>query len=521
MGGVAAKADASEGAGAADSGPPLVEARDVCKNFGGVRAVADASVAIGRASIHGLVGENGAGKSTLGKMIAGVHMPDAGELLVDGRVVHYRSPHDALKDGLTMIAQELALVPKRTVIENVFLGVETRRFGVVNRRSLRARFDELNDQTGFGLRGDALVGSLRVADQQKVEIMRAIARNARLIVMDEPTAALTVDEAEKLFEIVRRLRTEGTTLVYVSHFLQEVLDLVDSVTVMKDGRLVRTARAADETVESLVTAMLGRSLDVTFPEKAFPPEDANVALEVADLTRAGVIEDISLTVRAGEIVGMAGLIGSGRSEVARAIFGADPIDRGTVRLNGREVKIKSPRHAKRLGIALLPESRKDQGLIMTRPIFENVTLPHLSDVSVGSVVVPRREEGASRDELQKVDARYDALSAPVTTLSGGNQQKVLFAKWLFRRPAVLLADEPTRGVDVGAKKSIYDLITALAADGMGVLLISSELEEVLGLAHRVLVMRGGRIVAEFDGRTVTEDAVMRAAFATDLAEEAA
>ena len=521
MGGVEATTVASDGAGAGDSGPPLVEVRGVCKNFGGVRAVADASITIDRASIHGLVGENGAGKSTLGKMIAGVHMPDTGELLVDGRVVHYHSPHDALKDGLTMIAQELALVPKRTVIENVFLGVETSTLGFVNRGSLRARFDELNDQTGFGLPGDALVGSLRVADQQKVEIMRAIARNARLIVMDEPTAALTVDEAEKLFETVRRLREEGTAIVYVSHFLQEVLDLVDCVTVMKDGRIVRTTPAASETAESLVSAMLGRSLDVTFPDKRFPSEDAPVVLEVADLTRAGVIEDISLTVRAGEIVGMGGLIGSGRSEVARAIFGADPIDSGTVKLNGREVKIRSPRHAKKIGIALLPESRKDQGLIMRRPIFENVTLPHLPDVSVAEVMVPRREEGASRDQLQQVDARYDTLGAPVTTLSGGNQQKVLFAKWLFRRPAVLIADEPTRGVDVGAKKSIYELITSLAADGMAVLLISSELEEVLGLAHRVLVMRGGRIVAEFDGRTVTEDAVMRAAFATEFTEEAA
>jgi ABC-type sugar transport system ATPase subunit len=521
MGGVEANPVAREGAGSDDSGPPLVEARGVCKNFGGVRAVADASIRIGGASIHGVVGENGAGKSTLGKMIAGVHMPDSGELLVDGRTVNYHSPHDALKDGLTMIAQELALVPKRTVIENVFLGVETSTLGVVNRGSLRARFDELNDQTGFGLPGDALVGSLRVADQQKVEIMRAIARDARLIVMDEPTAALTVDEAEKLFEIVRRLREEGTAIVYVSHFLQEVLDLVDCVTVMKDGRIVRTAAAASETAETLVSAMLGRSLDVTFPDKAFPPEDAPVALEVADLTRTGVVEDISLTVRAGEIVGMAGLIGSGRSEVARAIFGADPIDRGTIKLNGRDAKIRSPRQAKKLGIALLPESRKDQGLIMRRPISENVTLPHLPDVSVGQVVAPRREEGASREQLKTVDARYDSLSAPVTTLSGGNQQKVLFAKWLFRRPAVLIADEPTRGVDVGAKKSIYDLITSLAAEGMAVLLISSELEEVLGLAHRVLVMRGGRIVAEFDGRSVTEDAVMRAAFATDVTEEAA
>jgi ABC-type sugar transport system ATPase subunit len=326
---------------------------------------------------------------------------------------------------------------------------------------------------------------------------------------------LTLDESDRLFELVRRLQGFGTTIVYVSHFLAEVLEVADTVTVLRDGRVVRTAPAAEETPQRLVSAMLGRSVDLTFPDKQPPALDAPVVLSVRGLSRPPTIRDVSLEVRAGEIVGLAGLVGSGRSEVARAIFGADRLDAGSIEFAGRPIRNRSPRAAIRRGIVMLPEDRKTQGLLMLRSILDNVTLPHLDSVSHAGVVsttAERREAGGLIDSL---DVRTRSKTARVSTLSGGNQQKVLFARWLFRTPRLFIADEPTRGVDVGAKLAIYELLHGLAREGIGVLLISSEHEELLGLAHRVVVMRAGRVVAEFDGETMSEDAVLHAAFATE------
>jgi ABC-type sugar transport system ATPase subunit len=488
--------------------------RGVDKRFGGVHALRAVDLEIERGTIHGLVGENGAGKSTLGKIVAGVQRPDDGELWVDGRRVSYSSPRDALHDGLTIITQEPTLVPHRSVLENVFLGLESSTAGVVERRKLRRRYDELVERAAIELPANAHAGSLRVADQQKVEILRAIARNARLVVMDEPTSALTTNESARLFEVVRRLRERGTTIIYVSHLLEEVLALVDTVTVLRDGKVVRTGAAAEESPERLVSAMLGRSMELVFPEKTDIPAEAPVVLSVRGLSRPPAVHDVSFQIREGEIVGLAGLIGSGRSEVARAIFGADRPAAGEILVAGRQVRIRTPRAGVRAGIALLPEDRKTQGLLMLRSIVDNVTLPHLGEVSRLSVVARREERKAASALMDRVDVRAKGPTAKVSTLSGGNQQKVLFAKWLFKPPRVFIADEPTRGVDVGAKRAIYDLIQSLAAEGKAVLLISSEHEEILGLAHRVFVMRGGRIVAELDGESMSEEAILRAAFAT-------
>jgi ABC-type sugar transport system ATPase subunit len=493
---------------------PHVELRAIAKRFGGVQALSGIDLRIERAAIHALVGENGAGKSTLGKILAGVHRPDEGELVVDGLRVDFRSPRDALRAGITMIAQEPTLVPHRSVLENVFLGIEGGTLGVVDERGMHRRFRALVEESGIELSPRRLARTLRVADQQKVEVLRAIARDARLVIMDEPTSALTTDEADRLFQLVRHLRDRGTTIVYVSHFLPEVLALVDTVTVLRDGRLVQTGPASEETPDRLVTAMLGRSLDLTFPEKSSLADDAPVVLSVEKLSAPPGVEEVSFDVRAGEIVGLAGLIGSGRSEVARAIFGADGSKRGVVRLDGRPLKIRSPRDAIRHGIVMLPEDRKGQGLVMLRSVADNVTLAHLGEISHGGVLRMKDERRKAGELVRRVDVRTRSLSARVDSLSGGNQQKVLFAKWLFRTPRVFIADEPTRGIDVGAKLAIYELIRALAASGIGVLLISSEQEEVLGLAHRVLVMRAGRVVAEHDGRTVTKDEILHAAFAT-------
>jgi rhamnose transport system ATP-binding protein len=492
-----------------------VEVRGISKRFGGVLALDGIELEIARGSIHALVGENGAGKSTLGKILSGVHRADEGELWVEGRRVDYRSPRDALADGITIIAQEPTLVPHRSLQENVYLGVEGGRAGIVNRRRTSRRFAALVRESGIELPARRLARTLRVADQQKVEVLRAIAREAKLFVMDEPTSALTTDESDRLFELIRRLRDRGATIVYVSHFLPEVLALADTVTVLRDGKLVRTSPTADETPDTLVSAMLGRALDLTFPDKALLQPDAPIVLSVRALARPPAVQEVSFEIRAGEIVGLAGLLGSGRSEVARAIFGADRRSAGVVAVDGKLLDARSPRAAIRKGVVMLPEDRKRQGLLMLRSIVDNVTLPHLGDLSSGGVMALRSERKRTSELIARLDVRARSNKVRVNTLSGGNQQKVLFAKWLFHRPRVFIADEPTRGVDVGAKLAIHRLIHSLAAEGMAVLLISSEHEEVLGLAHRVLVMRAGRIVAEFDGETMSEDAVLHAAFATE------
>lgn len=495
-----------------------VSLRGVSKRFGGAHALraVDLDVAVG--AIHGLVGENGAGKSTLGKIITGVHTQDEGTLTVDGRQVTYRAPREALRDGLAIIAQELSLVPQLTVVENVLLGQEPRRAGVLSAAALRRRFDERLAGMRFDLPLDQPVGSLRVADQQKVEIMRAVARQAKLIVMDEPTAALTPDERERLFETMRHLRSEGTTIVFVSHALHDVLDLCDTVTILRDGQLVQTAPAAEETVESLVKAMIGRSFDTSFPPKRLPSADAPVVFAAEGISSAAGVRNVSLRIRAGEIVGLAGLIGSGRSEVARAMFGADRLTGGVLRIDGQEVQLRSPRDGIRRGLAMVPESRKDQGLMMMSPVAHNVSIANLGAFQRGGVVRSARETAAVRAEVERVDVRAASLRMPVGALSGGNQQKVLFARWMLRHPRVLIADEPTRGVDIGAKRAIYELLVELASEqNMGVLVISSELEEVIGLAHRVIVMRQGTAAGELSGADMTEANVLRLAFGTDKA----
>jgi simple sugar transport system ATP-binding protein/ribose transport system ATP-binding protein len=485
---------------------------DVSKNFGGVHALSSVSVSIERGSVHAFVGENGAGKSTLGRIVAGVLVPDGGRLLLDGDAVSFRSPREALDRGIAAIAQEPSIVPQLTVAENVFLGSEPRASGFIRRRALRRAYAELARSAGFDLRGDASAGRLRTAEQQKVEILRALSRNATTIVMDEPAAALSAPETAQLHEIIRSLAARGTTIILISHFLREVLELAQTVTILRDGHLIRTAPTAEETEESLVVGMLGRPLTSAFPPKAPPPPDAPVALSVRELRAPGV-SDATFEVRAGEIVGLAGLVGAGRSEVARAIFGAARLQGGAAVLSTGAELGRSPRRSLRAGVAMIPESRKDQGLIFGRSAIENVTLARLADVTRAGVVRRRAERRLATGVLDRCDVRGGSYSAPVRTLSGGNQQKVLLARTMLCEPRVVLADEPTRGVDIGAKRAIYDFLVELAAQGLGIVLISSELEEILGLAHRVLVMRRGSLVAELEGDAMTESAILAAAFA--------
>jgi len=489
----------------------------ITKRFGGVSALSDVSVEVRAGCIHALVGENGAGKSTLGKIIAGVHEPDSGGLYLGGVAVRFGSPRDARRYGVARVAQEPTLVPRRSVLENVYLGVEPSSVGFTRQKQLRKHYRHLEKELGYSLDPHDFAGSLRLADQQKVEVMRAVARNARVIVFDEPTASLPADDAERLFATVRQLSSAGTTVVYISHYLEEVLALADSVSVLRDGRLVRTAATGDETPETLIQAMLGRSLEHFFPERAQTFGINPPVLSVENLSLRGAFTDVSFEICAGEIVGLAGLVGSGRSEVAHAIFAAHKHDSGDVVMEGRKTRFRRPSDAMRAGIALVPENRTRQGLLMKRSVTENIALASLDDRSIAGVVNQTQERRLAREMVERLDVRTSELTTHAGALSGGNQQKLLFARWLARSPKVLIVDEPTRGVDVGAKSAIYGLLKELADRGTAVLLISSEIEEIVGLSDRVLVMRDGRLVAEFERSQATEDAVIVAAFAATSA----
>jgi ABC-type sugar transport system ATPase subunit len=494
----------------------LIELRGVGKSFGGLPVLTDIDLRLEPGSVHALVGENGAGKSTLSKIIAGIYSADTGALLVDGEETSFGTPREALDRGIAAIAQELALVPGLSVAENVFLGREPRTLGWVNRRKLRKAYLALAQRTGFTLDPDTLVGALRTADQQKVEILRALARGASLIIMDEPTAALSAHDTELLHGVVRQLAASGHTVLLISHFLAEVLELCDTVTILRDGHLIRTAPAAQETEATLIEGMLGRTLGSVFPPKPPAPTGGDDVLTVRDLVAPGV-NGVSLSIKPGEIVGLAGLVGAGRSEIAHAVYGAVRRYGGRVEVSGVECGPTVPA-ALSQGIFLIPESRKEQGLVLGRPIRQNVTLSNLGELAPGGWVRTARERRQAREILTRVTVAGDDRRN-VAALSGGNQQKVLFARALQRPRKVLIADEPTRGVDVGSRRAIYDLIVEQAAQGIGVLVISSDVEEVLGLAHRILVVRGGRIVGEFAGDEMTEENIITAAFADPITNE--
>jgi simple sugar transport system ATP-binding protein/ribose transport system ATP-binding protein len=496
---------------------PLLKARAVSKQFGGAQALVGVDLSLDRGEVHCLVGENGAGKSTLGKIIAGVVQLDGGSVEVDGKHVDYRAPRDALRDGITIVEQELSLVPAMTVAENVLLGIRGRgRAG-----SARRLVERLSSEFSLDLDVGEEVGRLPVAEQQKVEILRALARGSRLVVMDEPTARLAGGEAANLRKIIRRLAESGTTVVYVSHFLDEVLEVGDNVTVLRNGRVVRSSPARHETEESLVTAMLGREAVLGFPEKVCPDPSAIPVLEVEDLRGRKLDGAVGFAIQPGQIVGLAGLVGSGRTEVARLIFGADRPTGGRVRIDGEDIRGASTSEVISKGVSYLPESRKDLGLFMRMSSQENVTLSALGRVCRLGLVDRRRERRETSDVLERLAVHPPHPRARVETLSGGNQQKVLFAKWLWHSPRLLIADEPTRGVDVAAKFGIYELLAELAAGGMGVLLISSELDEIVGLSSRVVVMARRRQVAVLDGGDVCEDRILRCAFGGGVTKAAA
>lgn len=484
----------------------VVSVRDIVKSFGATRAVRGVTLDIPRGSIFGLVGENGAGKSTLAKVMAGIESPDSGTLTIGGSDVWLRNPHDGLKAGISMMAQEIMLVPDATVEENVLLGSMPRRGPFPDRRRMRSRFAELIELTEFSLDPKAKVGRLRIADQQKVEIMRALSQNSDMIIMDEPSAALTTDEVDRLHHAIREISKRGSSILLISHFLEEVLDLTDHVAVMRDGELVRVGLTSEETVDSLVAGMVGRFLDTEYQESR-AQADGPVRLSVSHLTRAPVLDDVSFEVRAGEILGLAGLIGSGRTEIARCIFGADPLDHGIIMIDGAEVHVSSPHGAIDKGMFMIPESRKEEGLALAASIADNLLMSTQKRRSRWGWVSGRRQASAAEKLAKEVDLRFSSVQQQVGSLSGGNQQKVLFGRAAEVGPRVLIVDEPTRGVDIAAKRAIHQTLEQMAATGVAVLFISSELEEVLGVCSRVLVIHRGRVQAEFQAPFDQEEVV--------------
>ena len=512
-------------------GADHVELRGVSKRFGATQAIDSADIVIRRGSIHALVGENGAGKSTVGKVISGVHTADSGSVIVDGHRHRFRSPRHAFAAGITALAQELALVPDRSVADNVFMGVESTRWGVVARGDMLRRFRSLVDRTGIAIDPTAIVRTLSVADQQRVEILRAVARHAEFVIMDEPTARLSAQERGQLHRLIRALRDQRITVLFISHFLDEVLELADAITIMRDGRVVKHTEPASETADSLVEAMIGRELGANFPPRPPRPDPSRTpVLRVRGLQHAGPKRPeapgsggsespfaappagLDLDVCAGEIVGIAGLVGSGRTEFVRSVYGADTAVAGNVRVEGEELARHKPRRAITLGMGLIPESRKDQGLLMDRSLRENISLPHLRMVTRAGLLARNTERDLVSTAASRAKVRGGGVETPVRLLSGGNQQKCLFARWMVPGLKVLIADEPTRGVDVGSKRSIYDLLVAAAREGLAVLLVSSELEELVGLCHRVMVMREGRFVAELSHPELDEARILRHAF---------
>ncbi|MEO5534936.1 MAG: sugar ABC transporter ATP-binding protein [Pseudolysinimonas sp.] len=488
----------------------LLELHGVAKGFGQVAALASADLVLDAGTIHALVGENGAGKSTLVKVIGGVYSRDAGEFLLDGESVDFRSTADAKHHGIAVIYQEPTLFPDLTVAENIFVGRQPyTRFGTIDRASMRRSARELTAQLGVPIDPDREARGLSIADQQIVEIAKAISLNARVLIMDEPTAALSGVEVDRLMGVARQLRDEGKGVIFISHRFDEVFALCDTITVMRDGRYIATNPIADVTVDEIIRQMVGRSVENLFPKEE--AEIGHVVLDVEHLSRAGVFEDVSFQVRSGEIVCLAGLVGAGRSEIARAVFGVDRYDSGTVKIDGTVVPRHRPAAAMALGMGFVPEDRRKQGLAMTAGVATNITLAIRNQVAKAGFITSKLEQAPAAEWARRLHVKTRALDTHAFMLSGGNQQKVVLAKWLATNPKLLIVDEPTRGIDVGTKAEVHRLISELAGTGVAVLMISSELPEVLGMADRVLTVREGRLTANIARVDASAERVMFAA----------
>jgi ABC-type sugar transport system ATPase subunit len=495
----------------------MLEFHNVSKRFGGVHALQDVSFEVRRGSVHAIVGENGAGKSTLMKIVAGVQPPDSGHIMLDGERVLISSPRRARELGIALVPQEPALCPNLSVEDNLNLGHEPQRFGLLRRGEMRSRAEAALKRAALDVSPDVLVESLSSAQRHLLQIARALAENARVLILDEPTAALSEGEAAHLFERLRALQNEGVTILYISHRLPEIFSLCDAISVLRDGRHVATQNTEELDTTTVVKQMVGRELEKETEDAPLPapPGERRVLLRVQNLSRAGAFEGVSFEVGAGEIVALAGLVGSGRSEIARCIFGLDKPTSGAMQWLDQTFAPYSPRDAIRAGIALVPEDRRGQGLVMQLSVRENLSLPalasNLAELAAAGVVRGGAERSAVNQRIGDLSIKTAGSEAGVETLSGGNQQKVVVGKWLTVGPQLFIVDEPTQGVDVGAKAQVHRLLRELAAQGRGVLVISSDLPEVLHLAHRILVMRQGQLAGELPRGASAEEVMHLAA----------
>jgi ABC-type sugar transport system ATPase subunit len=478
----------------------ILRMEKISKTFGeNVKALEEVSLSAKRGEVHALLGENGAGKSTLMKILSGAYKQDSGSIFIDGREVSFHNTRDATHGGVGIVFQELNLVPTLTAVENAFLGrLETNQFGMVEWKKLREKFLSFMKSIDFEINPDIPVSELSIADKQMVEIAKALLLKSKILIMDEPTATLTSEEIKKLFVIIGDLKKSGVTIIYISHKLEEVFQICGRVTVLRDGRYISTQEVAETNKAKLIEQMVGRSVDVEFPPRECSAGDT--VLEVDGLFTPGFLRDISFNLRRGEILGIAGLVGSGRTEIARAVFGADKIEKGSFKLNGHTVKIASTMDARRFSIGLLPEDRKDEGLAVDYSVAKNISITNLNRISNHIWLNRKKELFESEKLVKRLSIKTPSVHQRLSNLSGGNQQKVVLAKWLFNDADILILDEPTRGIDVGAKYEIYLLMNELVKQGKAIIMISSELPEIFALSDRILVMYEGRMRACLDNR---------------------
>lgn len=492
----------------------MIEMSGIHKAFNGNVVLKDVQFQLGDGEIHALMGENGAGKSTMMKILTGIYERDAGVIKVDGEEVHFKSPKEAEAKGIAVIHQELNILPDLSVAENLFLGNEqTAGFGILKNKEMNKEATRILKQLGLDIDVRTLAGNLSVGKQQIIEIAKAIETNAKVIIMDEPTAALTDREIQTLFKTIHKLKAEGVSFVYISHRMEEIFSICDRITILRDGEYVGVRVIKETTFDEIVQMMVGRELGERFPGRNATIGD--VKLELKGLTRPGLCEDINFSVRKGEIVALAGLMGAGRTEVAQAIFGHRKMSKGQIFIDGNEVKIKNPRQAKKLGIGFVTEDRKTQGLIVDFSIKENISMANFDKVSTSGMISRSKEKSFVSNFVKRLGVKTPTAELSAKSLSGGNQQKVVIAKWLGINPEILILDEPTRGVDIGAKKEIYQIMNELAEQGVAILMISSELPEVIGMSDRVLVMHEGKITGEVTGEEMTQEKIMHYATGGD------
>ncbi|MFC7440851.1 sugar ABC transporter ATP-binding protein [Laceyella putida] len=487
-----------------------IEMSNIHKAFGKNQVLTGVDFVLGEGEVHALMGENGAGKSTLMNILTGLHERDQGTILINGTETVFSNPKEAEQNGIAFIHQELNIWPDMTVLENLFVGKELRtKFGFLNSSEMKALAKKQFDKLSVSIPLDQEAGRCSVGQQQMIEIAKALMANAEVIIMDEPTAALTEREIEKLFEVIDSLRTEGVSIVYISHRMEEIFAICDRITVMRDGKTVDTKPIAETHFDEVVRKMVGRELTERFPERN--PTLGETVLEVKKATRNGVFEDVSFSVRSGEILGIAGLLGAGRTEIMRAIFGLDPMDAGEIWINGQKEVIKTPHQAVKLGIGFITEDRKDEGLVLDFSIRENMALPNLFSFAPKGLINQKSEQEFVDMLIKRLMIKAESAETSVKNLSGGNQQKVVIAKWIGIGPKVLILDEPTRGVDVGAKREIYQLMNELTYRGVAIIMVSSELPEILGMSDRVLVVHEGRIRGELAKHEATQEKIMKLA----------